>query len=204
LIPFLVVVYIVYLGRSGARRRARQASAEARAAGGGIWLGSIDGDTVDWLWDDLPPYAAAMVADNLPVHLAATGDGLLVWVRGMSRLLIRRPPRLIPWSDIAGARELDPRHTDHSSRISLVTLTPVIIDVVGTSAAGWLGFDNSGDGPRDDSDDDSDGGVLAELAGDGWQPGSAPLRFLTAAPDGLVEMVLRRRTGRITLQSEED
>jgi hypothetical protein len=213
----LAVFAVVFAVQAWTRRRARSAHAAAAAAGGGEWAGRLSTDTADWLWPrGLSMALGLMYGDGLPVRLRADSAGITVAPYGplVSRLR-RLSPVLIPWSDIAGARERDRGYSTASGKLSTVTLHDVTIDVVGPSATEWDfaddwlddadedvtdGYEAAPDDPPHDDDEPFDAAehaaFLVEHYGPDWRPGTAPLVVTTAATDGLVEHVTRWATGR--------
>jgi len=188
---------LAYLPQAWSRRQAQRASTAAQAAGGGVWRGAVCDLTADWLWNDGVPLVAGFILEDVPVLITASEQGLSVAVRGPARLLVRRDPCTIPWADIAGARQGQRRHRIFSGRPSLIALTEITIDVVGPSAEVWFALytDDPDDDPLPPNADDTEEEIARELAGDDWRPGTAPLRFITPTPDGLIHTVDQHHTG---------
>jgi hypothetical protein len=206
LVGVLVLVGVfglVYATQAGARRGAR-ARAAARD-GGGTWTGRISPSTWPWLWPELRPSFLSGARDlGLPVHLAATAEGLRLTGRGIGGRGL--PPLLVPWSQVAGARGRDRGFDAGGGTLSLVRLAEVTVDLVGMAAEGWrLAFDLDHEPEQPEGGPPEEPLTAAERAefekyvvlenGPDWRPGTAALRFVTSVPDGLAALVTARASG---------
>lgn len=199
LVP-LALPAVTYGQQSWQRSRDRRRHATTAGSLGGTWRGWLVSDTTEWLLPDQRWFAVLLDTAPTPVRLIADAAGITVTVRGpvVSRSW-RRPSIVIPWSEVVGARQHERGHKFEGPRLWITTLTEVTVDVVGASAEEWRDrYDEDFVDGAEDTDDGEVGWIelRRDAGGVDWRPGTAPLRFVSDAVDGLVELIERHASGR--------
>ena len=184
----LALIGAVYGGQWLARRRVLA----GQASGQGRWEGHLDAATAAWLWD-AGGIALFSYHGGFPCRLTGDALGLTVAPRGLLLPRLRRYREVtMPWTDVAGGRQLTPVHRNWAGQLSVLPLTELTIDVVGASAQGLNDLDELDGDPE--AGEVLDG--LREIYGPQWRPGTVALTALLSSPDGLLDLIATRAQGK--------
>jgi hypothetical protein len=192
-VPAVVALIAAVHGRQWLGRHRVRA---AQAAGQGRWEGHLNAVTAAaWLWD-VGGVALFCYQGWFPCRFTGDGLGLTVAPRGLLLPRLRRyRPVTIPWTDIAGGRQLAPVRRNWDGQFSVLPLTELTIDVVGATARGLDDLNGDPDA-MDAADAQETLDDLRDLYGPQWQPGTVALTAWLSSPDGLLDLVTARAQGR--------
>ncbi|GAB3841622.1 hypothetical protein ACFPIJ_43710 [Dactylosporangium cerinum] len=190
--PVVPAVLALAAAAYGGQWLARRRVLAAQASGQGRWEGHLDAAMATaWLWD-AGGLALFSYQGWLPCRITGDALGLTIAPRGL--LLPRRrryQPVSVPWTDIAGGRQLAPVFRNQAGQFSLLPLTELTIDVVGATAQGANDLDYLDGEPEAGEVLDE----LRELYGPQWQPGTVPLTAMLSSPAGLLDLIRTRGQG---------
>lgn len=201
---FALIVGVAYVEAARKRARSRRGHAEVSSTAQGSWDGVVDVHDVDRFIPgaDIGTVKAMFLSEGVPVRIDVDAQGLRL--RITSRLLKRYGDRAwsAPWAEVVGAEARPVGFKTLGGKISPVRLTDVVITVVGNSAKSFLESwdlvpdpDDPAVTAEDAADEEEWLAFVHRELGPSWRPNTAPLRFRTSAPDGLVDAIARWARG---------